>query len=195
MQNVNGFKSHYSIFLTTHFVFIAVAPVNAIHLVDYEPYPPLSDHSVTDMEESGFDSSSDPKTPDLLESKHATIRSQGAKSRLADLQNGAPFHRQMAPQPPYLRNISHHTNHGNYASIDSDSGKSTSSRGSSSRDNRHVTFKPGNYVAPPLDEACTSSSTYDNPQDRYVPYDSQKHGLPDYDEVLLHDESIPSSNV
>ena len=159
---------------------------------DYEPYRPLVDHTTTDME-SGFDSSSDPKTPDLLESKHATIRSQGAKSRLADLQNGANCNRQMAPPPPpYLRNIPH-SNHGNYASIDSDSGKSTSSRGSS-RDNRHVTFKPGDYVAPPLDEASTSSS-YDDPQAHYVPYDSQKHGLPDYDEVLLHDESIPSSNV
>ena len=163
-----------------------------MNLVEYEPYGPLSDHSINGREESGFDSSSDPKTPDLLESKHATIRSQGAKSRLADLQNGATFHRQMAP-PPYLRN-SPHNNHGNYASIDSDSGKSTSSRGSSSRENRHVTFKPEDYVAPPRDEACTSS-TCGNTQDRYVPYDSQKHGLPDYDEVLLHDESIPSSNV
>ena len=139
--------------------------------------------------ESGFDSSSDPKTPDLLESKHATISSQGVKSRLADIQNGANYNRQTAPPPPlYLRNIPH-SGHSNYASIDSDSGKSTSSRGSS----RHVTFKPGDYVAPPHDEA-SASSTHHDLQAHYVPYDSQKHGLPDYDEVLLHDKSIPSSN-
>ncbi len=170
-------------------------------LEDNNPLPPPP---LDVLVASGMDSSTsaDPKKPDLLEPKDDAIRSPGANAtaninpRLAELPSGANnFNKNRPPHPmanpPYLRTTAPHVN---YASVDSDSGRSSSSRGSSTR---HVTFKPGEAVTPPGCGGPGPTSFYDKdliPEGRYIPYDAQKHGIPEYDE-LLHDDSIPTSNV